>query len=100
MRLSRSELDEDAVYCVEVITHKLIPQLPEKGSLLLGETFSIRWLIVVVVSLYNPNSSAKAATYSFNRVRTHEYCYIPADGCIGDVKLVCQIVTSVMPSKA
>ena len=37
MRLSRSKLDEDAVDRVPVIVCKLLPQFPEKRSLLLVE---------------------------------------------------------------
>ncbi len=64
---SGSELSEDAVERVAVLTYKLIPQSPEKRNLFGGKEFAIEG-----VSLCHFDTPI-AATDSFNRVRTHEY---------------------------
>ncbi len=68
MRLSRSKLDEDAVDRVPVVTCKLLPQSPEKRSLLLAESLIGRGFMTVVLPFQHADPAPKAATDRFDWV--------------------------------
>ena len=79
LRFLRSKLDEDAVDRVTVITHKLIPQSPEKRSLFLVKCLMNIRPVMEVVALYHSDTSMTATVNSFNWVGTHEYRNIAAN---------------------
>lgn len=97
---SGSELDEDTVDRVAVLTRKLISQASEKCSLRLIKTFSGMGFMMVVITIHHSDPSAKTPADSLNRVRTHEYRNIPADCPLWDIKLLCQIAVCIVPSQA
>ncbi len=68
MRLSRSKLDEDAINRVPVITCKLLPQSPEKGSLLLAEGLIGRGFMALVIPFHHSDPHPKPATDRFDLV--------------------------------
>ena len=100
MRFSRSKLDEDAIERVAVVAHKLVPQFPEKGCLLLAKCFMNRGPMIEIVTLCHPDTSMTATVDSFNRIGTHEYRNIAPNRHFGDVELISQIVVCIMPSQA
>lgn len=99
LRFSRSKLNEDAVDRVAVLTHELVPQSPEKRSLLRVERFAFRWLVVEMIPTRHPDA-AIATTDSFNRIGTHERGNVIADCPLADIELTGQIVVCIMPSQA
>lgn len=98
--MSGSKLDEDAVDRIAVIARKLFPQFPEKRSLLWVESFLSKGSVVEIVTLYYSDTTMTASVDSFNRVGTHEYRNITADGHFGDIELMGQIVVCIVPSQA
>ena len=100
MWFSRSKLDEDAVDRIAVVTHKLIPQSPEKIRLLLVKDFMSGGRMIEIVTLCYSDTSMTATVNSFNRIGTHEYRNIPPNCRFGDTELMRQIVVCIMPSTA
>lgn len=96
---SGSELDEDAVDRVTILSHKLVPQSPEKGRLLLVEALAVRLLAIKVIPTRHLDAAIATAD-GFNRVRTHKRGNVIADRPLADVELAGQIVVCIMPSEA
>ncbi len=85
---------------ITVVTRKLLPQPPEKRSLLLVKSFSSKGPVMEIVALCHSDTSMTASVDCFNRVGTHEYRNIASNRHFGDIELMSQIVVCIMPSQA
>ncbi len=94
MRLSRSKSVKDAVDRFQIVAREVYPQSYEQSDLLFVEGSVVE--IVSIRNFYTP----AVASGCFNRVRTHEYRYIPANRPPGNIELKRQIVVCISPSTA
>ena len=91
----RSELENDTADCSQVITDKLCAQPSEQRNLLGVESLTVGEIIIP-----DPDTSAIAATDSFNGVCVHEYRNVVTNCPFTDIEFVRQIAVCIMPSKA
>lgn len=96
----RSELKEDAVESVQVVTLKLSAQFPEQSRLLWIKALAV-WIVTVEIkTIHHTYPTTMTAPNRFNRVGTNKLRNVMPDCLLADVELICQIAICIVPSTA